>query len=154
MDLRDLDVIIQNINRIDCPIILDTTTEAYIRYAEQYYRALPVDWISCALKPLEKMAEMHKNFDRQKNQQNAIFGAVDTHRSCNRKWARRDLNSRPTGYQPVAPTDLSYGPRCWKGVIRSFYKNVILTIMFIILIYTQRHLLSKWLNGCSLYLVS
>ena len=28
------------------------------------------------------------------------------------KWARRDLNSRPTGYQPVAPTDLSYGPRC------------------------------------------
>lgn len=28
------------------------------------------------------------------------------------RWARRDLNSRPTGYQPVAPTDLSYGPRC------------------------------------------
>jgi hypothetical protein len=27
-----------------------------------------------------------------------------------KKWARRDLNSRPTGYQPVAPTDLSYGP--------------------------------------------
>ena len=28
----------------------------------------------------------------------------------NIRWARRDLNSRPTGYQPVAPTDLSYGP--------------------------------------------
>ena len=26
------------------------------------------------------------------------------------KWARRDLNPRPTGYEPVAPTKLSYGP--------------------------------------------
>ena len=92
-----------------------STTEGYIRYAEQYYRALPCDWISCALKPLEqqkKVAEMHKIFDRQKNQQNAVFEAVDTNLSFCQKWARRDLNSRPTGYQPVAPTDLSYGPRC------------------------------------------
>ncbi len=28
-----------------------TTTESYIRYAEQYYRQLPVDWIAAALKP-------------------------------------------------------------------------------------------------------
>lgn len=28
-----------------------TTTESYIRYAEQFYNQLPVDWISCALKP-------------------------------------------------------------------------------------------------------
>ena len=27
-----------------------------------------------------------------------------------REWARRDLNSRPPGYQPGAPTNLSYGP--------------------------------------------
>jgi len=93
-----------------------STTEGYIRYAEQYYRVLPVDWISCALKPLEqeKVAEMHRIFDGQKNQQSAVFEAVDTHLSCCSGWARRDLNSRPTGYQPVAPTDLSYGPRVLK----------------------------------------
>ncbi|MCD6236575.1 MAG: site-specific integrase [Thermoplasmata archaeon] len=28
-----------------------TTTENYIRYAEQYYNQLPVDWIAAALKP-------------------------------------------------------------------------------------------------------
>ena len=27
-------------------------------------------------------------------------------------WARGDLNARPTGYEPVAPTRLSYGPTC------------------------------------------
>ena len=26
-------------------------------------------------------------------------------------WARRDLNSRPPGYQPGAPTNLSYEPQ-------------------------------------------
>ena len=87
-----------------------STTEGYIRYAEQYYKDLPFDWISCVLKPLKKVAGTHKIFDRQKNQQSAIFGAVDTHLSCKGEWARRDLNSRPTGYQPVAPANLSYGP--------------------------------------------
>jgi len=73
MEWRDLDVIIQNINRVDCPIILDTTTEGYIGYSEQYYRALPVDWISCDLKPLKKVAETHKNFDRQKKSTECHF---------------------------------------------------------------------------------
>ena len=27
------------------------------------------------------------------------------------KWARPDLNRRPSGYQPDAPAKLSYGPR-------------------------------------------
>ena len=31
-----------------------TTTENYIRYAEQYYRQLPEDWIALALKPKSK----------------------------------------------------------------------------------------------------
>ncbi|RLF42777.1 MAG: hypothetical protein DRN18_01745 [Thermoplasmata archaeon] len=33
-----------------------TTTESYIRYAEQYYQQLPIDWIAAALKPSLMMA--------------------------------------------------------------------------------------------------
>ena len=38
-----------------------STTEGYIRYAEQYYHDLPVDWIDCALKSTEDtMTGLHK----------------------------------------------------------------------------------------------
>ena len=33
-----------------------TTTESYLRYAEQYYNQLPIDWIAAALKPSLMMA--------------------------------------------------------------------------------------------------
>lgn len=35
------------------------TTENYIRYAEQYYNQLPVDWIGCALKPQNYLGGKH-----------------------------------------------------------------------------------------------
>jgi len=56
------------------------TTEGYIRYAEQYYRELPVDWISCALKSqYETVTGMHKeNGYKEEVQQNAVFETVDT----------------------------------------------------------------------------
>jgi integrase len=58
-----------------------SSTEEYIKYAEEYFRDFPVDWISCSLKPITKksLAGMYKN----KNyigeiQQNAFFGSVET----------------------------------------------------------------------------
>ena len=51
------------------------------------------------------------------------------------KWARRDLNSRPPGYQPGAPTNLSYEP---KDMITRNYcfhiKNYIELIMRVALV--------------------
>ena len=84
------------------------TTEGYIKYAERYYRDFPVDWIACALKSF--MTGMHRENGNVKNQQNAFLGSVGNVFSCWRLWARRDLNSRPPGYQPGAPTNLSYEP--------------------------------------------
>ena len=88
------------------------TTEGYIKHAENYYRGFPVDWIACAPKSTEDtMTGLHKeNGYKGENQQTADFESVDTLSSSCEKWARRDLNSRPPGYQPGAPTNLSYGP--------------------------------------------
>ncbi len=61
------------------------TTEGYIKYAEEYYRDFPVDWISCALKsPTDKMVTgMYKNkIYKGEVQQNVILGSVDTLPSC------------------------------------------------------------------------
>lgn len=58
------------------------TTEGYIKHAEKYYRAFSVDWISCALKSQKNVAGMYKNDFKEKNQQNAILGSVDTLLSC------------------------------------------------------------------------
>jgi integrase len=64
------------------------TTEGYIRYAEQYYHELPVDWIACALKSHKNVRGKH----RQKNQQNAFLGSVEPILSERVKWACPNLN--------------------------------------------------------------
>jgi hypothetical protein len=60
------------------------TTEGYIKYAEQYYRDFPVDWIACTLKSYNKnMAGMHKeNGYNYKIQQNHLFESVNNNYSC------------------------------------------------------------------------
>jgi integrase len=84
-----------------------SATEGYIRYAEQYYRELPVDWISYALKLHAISARGKRNENQEKNdgknQQTAILGSVAGIFSEKDQWARQDLNLRPTGYEPVAP---------------------------------------------------
>ena len=70
-----------------------STTEGYIKYAEQYYKSLSVDWISCALKSPNVTGVHMDDFDNLKNQQTAIFGPVGTLPFCKGVWARRDLNS-------------------------------------------------------------
>jgi site-specific recombinase XerD len=72
------------------------TTEGYIKHAEKYYRSLPVDWLSCALKPNLNMAGMHKKNNMEKNQQIPKMGSVETNPSCWSERAGRDL-LRPTG---------------------------------------------------------
>ena len=72
------------------------TTEGYIKHAEKYYRSLPVDWISCALKPTQNMAGMHKKNNEAKIQQIPFLRPVETIPSCKPERAGRHLNS-PTG---------------------------------------------------------
>ena len=53
------------------------TTENYIRYAEQYYNQLPVDWISCALKPQNYMGGKHgKKDNKEKTNRTPIQGLL------------------------------------------------------------------------------
>jgi hypothetical protein len=43
-----------------------TTTNTYINYATNYNNGMPVDWISLALKPRQKRAEMTGQRDKEK----------------------------------------------------------------------------------------
>jgi len=67
-----------------------SSTEAYIKHAEKYYRDFPVDWISCALKPHQKMAGLGKKKNKEKNQQNPKLASVETFPSCKLERAGRD----------------------------------------------------------------
>jgi len=109
---------------------LESTTENYIKFAENYYRIDPYDWLSTVLKFHPNSKKMKKAMGRQYGTGQKIprsNGAVETkvqpkNRQTTKKrllrsnpswrcsWARRDLNSWPPGYQPGAPTNLSYGP--------------------------------------------
>jgi integrase len=77
-----------------------SSTESYIKHAEKYYRDFPIDWISCALKPHQNMAGMHKKKNREKIQQSSKSGAVETILSCKPERAGRGL-TKPTGGKKI-----------------------------------------------------
>jgi len=51
------------------------TTENYIRYAEQYYNQLPVDWIGCALKPTTA-GKHSENVNKEKTNRTPFSGLL------------------------------------------------------------------------------
>lgn len=72
-----------------------TATEGYIKYAGQYYREFPVNWIARALKLQNKnVTGMHKeNGYKGEVQQTTDFKPVVNLLPRCKMWARRDLNS-------------------------------------------------------------
>jgi len=82
-------------------------TENYIHYTEMYYHQYRNSCIHSALRsPRCCVRGKHEGKPEFGKKQQLSPQIVPVEKV----WARRDLNSRPTGYQPVAPTDLSYGP--------------------------------------------
>jgi hypothetical protein len=53
-----------------------TTTNTYISQAVSYYKHLPVDWISLALKPRQKRSEMAGKRDKEKTNRTPFSGLL------------------------------------------------------------------------------
>ena len=83
-----------------------TTTESYIRYAQQFYRLAPYDWIKATLKSRFKPGEKgsQDNFYETRHYKNGF----DRNLSLRPEWARPNLYS-PTGENPVKTTQIFDG---------------------------------------------
>ena len=83
-----------------------TTTESYIRYAQQFYRLAPYDWIKATLKSRFKPGEKgsQDSFYETRHDKNGF----DQNLSLRREWARRNLYNS-TGEKSIKTSQIFDG---------------------------------------------